>query len=290
MKNLSIPTLLILFFTAHFAQAQCAFDPTVTGDTLLCPNTSGILTTQQFNSYQWYKRDWGASTATPIAGATQQTLAVSEADLLASFSVEVTLNGCTETSPEVLLDGRVFALPLVQHTGNYTFDPVTEAFKICEGDTMFLTLLLPYDTAITWYKNDLPIPGENATTYAVTTAGAYTVEGAPTICPNYIVPLGLVLPVVVENCATIVKPEPTNDLVKVFPNPTNDWLYVESIENGFIKAVELTDIHGHSVRILEKITDDEITLSLSLLPAGTYVLRIKTGNEVLLRKIIKVQK
>lgn len=288
MKNFNITTLLILFFSANFAQAQCAFDATITGDTLLCPYATGILTTQQFSSYQWYRRGWGEPTAVPIAGATQQTLDVTESDLLTYFSVEVTLNNCTETSPEVLLDGRVFALPLVQHTGNYTFDPVTEAFKICEGDTMFLTLLTPYDTNITWFKNDLPIPGENAITYPVTTAGAYTVEGAPTICPNYIVPLGLVLPVVVENCATNVKPEPTNDLVKVFPNPTNDWLYVESIENGFIEAIELTDIHGHSVRILEEITDDEITLSLNSLPAGTYVLRIKTGKEVLLRKIIKL--
>lgn len=288
MKNLSIPTLLILFFTAHFAQAQCAFDPTVTGDTLLCPNTSGILTTQQYNSYQWYKRDWGASTATPIAGATQQTLAVSEADMLASFSVEVTLNGCTETSPEVLLDGRVFSLPIVQHTGNFTYDFNTETFKVCEGDTMFLTLITPYDTSITWFKNDLPIPGENSTTYAVTTTGAYTVEGAPSICPNYILPLGLVLPVVVENCATNVKPEPENDLVKVYPNPTSDWLIVASRDYGLIKEVALTDIHGHTVQFLNEITDSEITLSLNSLPAGTYVLRIKTGKEVLLRKIIKV--
>ncbi len=288
MKNLSIPTLLILFFTAHFAQAQCAFDATITGDTLLCPGTSGILTTQQFSSYQWYRRGWGEPTAVPIAGATQQTLDVTESDLLTYFSVEVTLNNCTETSPEVLLDGRVFALPLVQHTGNYTFDPVNEVFKICEGDTMFLTLLTPYDTNITWFKNDLPIPGENAITYAVTTTGAYTVEGAPAICPDFIVPLGLVLPVVVENCATNVKPEPENDLVKVYPNPTSDWLHVASSDYGLIKEVALTDIHGHTVHFLNEITDLEITLSLNSLPAGTYVLRIKTAKEVLLRKIIKL--
>ncbi len=226
--------------------------------------------------------------ATPIAGATQQTLAVSEADLLASFSVEVTLNGCTETSPEVLLDGRVFSLPTVQHTGNFTYDFNTETFKVCEGDTMFLTLMTPYDTSITWFKNDLPIPGENSTIYAVTTTGTYTVEGAPSICPNYIAPLGLVLPVVVENCATNVKPEPENDLVKVYPNPTSDWLHVESSDYGLIKEVALTDIHGHTVQFLHEITDSEITLSLNSLPAGTYVLRIKTGKEVLLRKIIKV--
>ena len=67
-------TLLMLCMTASMViKAQCPFTPTISPSTLiLCPNESGTLATQVYDAYQWYKD------GSPIAGATEQTLAVEQ--------------------------------------------------------------------------------------------------------------------------------------------------------------------------------------------------------------------
>lgn len=269
------------------ADSQCPFDPVITGDTILCPNSSGILKTQVFDSYQWYRRGWGSSVTEPVAGATGQTLEVTQDDIIYYFSVEATLNGCKESSPEILLDGYAFLFPFVQHTGEYTFDPNTETFKVCEGDTMFLTLGLPYDTNITWFKDGAPIPGENAATLAITETGSYTVEGAPSVCPNYIQPLGLLLPVLVEPCATDVGPEPDETRFRIYPNPASDFLTVAIKGNKPVEQVKLMDASGRLVGKWKTERTDSITISLEEVKAGFYFLEIISGNRSTIYKITK---
>ena len=70
-----------LFLLAKTAQAQCPFDPTVTGNLLLCPGATSTLSTQQYDAYQWYSRPFGSGgSAQPIPGATGQTLEVGAAE------------------------------------------------------------------------------------------------------------------------------------------------------------------------------------------------------------------
>ncbi|MBN8642925.1 MAG: T9SS type A sorting domain-containing protein [Flavobacteriales bacterium] len=63
---------------------------------ILCPNETATIETQLADSYQWL--DYFGS---PIAGATNQSLVVSSGE----YSVQTTINGCTERSPQVLVDG-----------------------------------------------------------------------------------------------------------------------------------------------------------------------------------------
>jgi len=74
----------------------CAHTNTIFPNLLLCPNETGTFWTQPADSYQWYD-DFG----NPISGATQQSLQV-VAGL--SYSVFTTRNGCSEMSPQVLVD------------------------------------------------------------------------------------------------------------------------------------------------------------------------------------------
>ena len=78
----------------------CSITPTVTGDVLLCPNESGMLTTQSYDSYQWYKRSF-SGTAVPIQGATSQTLSIVSvvidgypSQTLSFFGVKLFANAC----------------------------------------------------------------------------------------------------------------------------------------------------------------------------------------------------
>lgn len=183
----TIPTLA-LSISLGLLKAQCPFDPTIQPDpVILCPGAAEVLTTQVYDSYQWYKD------GQPIPGAIQQTHAVNSAnDAGSSFTVECTLNGCTEMSPPVLVDGWVFLLPFVMHEGDieYGMGPNGELL-FCEGDALLLTLMPPYDTNIQWTNGGVPIPGANSPTLTVTENGVYTVSGAPSICPNFIQQLGV---------------------------------------------------------------------------------------------------
>ncbi|NUQ13727.1 MAG: T9SS type A sorting domain-containing protein [Flavobacteriales bacterium] len=171
-------------------RAQCPFDPTIQPDpVILCPGGIEVLTTQTYASYQWYKD------GQPVPGAVQQGHVVNaNTDGGSSFTVECTLDGCTEMSPPVLVDGWVFLLPFVMHEGDpsYGMGPNGELL-FCEGDTLILRLMPPYDTNIQWTDGGIPIPGATGPTLVVTANGSYSVSGAPAICPNFIQQLGVTI-------------------------------------------------------------------------------------------------
>ncbi|UPT69867.1 MAG: PKD domain-containing protein [Flavobacterium sp. JAD_PAG50586_2] len=75
----------------------CAHQNTILPDDLiLCPSTTDTIWTQAADSYQWL--DYLGN---PIAGATNQSLEVYSG----YYSVITSINGCTERSPDVLVDG-----------------------------------------------------------------------------------------------------------------------------------------------------------------------------------------
>ncbi len=218
--------IFILCFSAQVS-SQCTFNPTVTGNLILCPGATDTLSTQIYGSYQWYKRSF-SGTAQPIPGAVMQNLVVDYFnDAGFYFSVEATDNGCTELSPEVLLDGYVFLPPVVQTSGTFTIGPNGETI-ICAGDTVFFTLMQPYDTNIIWFKDGSPVLGANTTVLTVTDSGLYTVQGAPTVCPDYIQQLGVTLEVNVINCSTGIV-SLNLEKIKYYLNRTDHSLYIENI-------------------------------------------------------------
>ena len=185
--------LFVLAFSANMNHvvAQCSFTPTIIpSQPILCPESSDTLATQTYDSYQWYKGN------NPISGATNQFYAVTENDVLDEFKVAATLNGCTELSDEVLVDGYVFLFPFVIHSGDMgTFDPDTYTTILCTGDTLILELGSPYSENIQWYDAGAEIPGANNKIFYVTESGSYHVCGAPEVCPDYIQCLGVTIDV-----------------------------------------------------------------------------------------------
>jgi hypothetical protein len=184
-----IPAALVVTFASlqGTSSAQCPFDPTVVpANLILCPNTQDSLSTQVYDSYQWYKA--GA----PLVGETGATLLVDAYnDAAYHFSVEATLDGCTEMSPEVLVDGWAFLSPTVMTTGAEPLYFTQNGPVYCGLDTVLLVMMQPYDINIQWTDGGNPIPGATDDTLVVTSQGQYSASGAPSICPDFVQQLGV---------------------------------------------------------------------------------------------------
>lgn len=144
MKTIAQIGILALFagiIPARLA-AQCAFDPTITGNVPVCPESAVTLGTQNYDSYQWYRRAFPNGTAQAIAGATAPTLDVAYGETPVYVFVAATQNGCTENSPEVLVDGQAFLPVTVASEGEFDLGPNGEQI-ICSGDTIFQTKEAP---------------------------------------------------------------------------------------------------------------------------------------------------
>ncbi|MBX2827842.1 MAG: T9SS type A sorting domain-containing protein [Flavobacteriaceae bacterium] len=282
--------LLFLFSGLFQVSAQCSFDPIIEGDIFFCPfQEEGELfsTIDNADAYQWFSRPFSGGSEMPISGATNNSLAVFNADILTYYSVDVTVDGCTERSPEVLLDQWVFLLPSVIATGDFIFDAGT--YLICEGDSMFLALNNPYDTNITWFRDGSPIPDETDQTLEITTPGSYTVSGAPSVCPDYIQPLGLSLDVAFntdpEVCDILNLDDFTHGtLVHIYPNPTQDM--VNLVAKDPLDSIVVFSIMGQKLYQVDQ-PGIETTINFTAYTTGTYFIKMQLGNSIITRKIVK---
>ena len=71
--------------------------------------------------------------------------------------------------------------------------------------------------------------------------------------------------------------------ISIYPNPTNDLIQVKS-EGEF--DIELSNLKGQTI-LNKKDNYDSTQLNIEVYPAGIYFLKIKKGNQVLTKKIIK---
>ena len=257
-----LAVLSMILCTYQFSGAQCTFDPTVDGELILCPNSTSTLSTQEYDAYQWYRREFSEPTSSAIQGDTLQTISVSNpGDVLYYYSVAATLDGCTELSPEVLIDGWAFLPVTVSSTGDFDIGNNGESI-VCIGDTMYFTLNLPYDTNITWFKDGSPIPGDTSTVLTVTTEGQYTVFAAPGICPSFVQSLGLNLDVIFIECPTRVEEGlPSGERVLIYPNPASNQITIQG-KGGKILDVNIYNSIGRLIRT-EMVAGRELTMDVS---------------------------
>ena len=71
--------------------------------------------------------------------------------------------------------------------------------------------------------------------------------------------------------------------VEVFPNPTSQWLRVQSTE--LIQSTTLIDVLGQVVLEEQWRPSSAVELNLPKLPAGMYLLRIETDHGVAFRRV-----
>ncbi len=281
MKALAkLLTVLLFVLVPFLLRAQCNHNPTITGDLILCPNEGGTITTQASDSYQWWSRPYGSSTTTIISGATLQDYAVPSNAGLTYFSVDATIAGCTERSPEALVDGWVFAGLDYILDGNFVPGPA--GLNFCEGDSMTITLGMPYDTLITWYLNNVVITGADSTTLVVYQTGVYRASAAPSLCPNYI-QHGLQESVAAVPCSTAVG-NLKQAAISIYPNPAQDWVQLQTNIDATLQLQFLNSLG--QLLIDTHLTAPGIQIDLRAYPKGMYTLRIAQEDAYITKRLI----
>ena len=78
--------------------------------------------------------------------------------------------------------------------------------------------------------------------------------------------------------------ENESSLVKIYPNPTNDQVYVEC-EN--MECIQVYSMLGKEVLFKTVLGDSKATIELNQLPMGLYYFKITTKDNFILRKVMK---
>lgn len=75
---------------------------------------------------------------------------------------------------------------------------------------------------------------------------------------------------------------PTAATVQIFPNPANDKVEVNGIDNA---TIEIMNMQGQLVKTLNTLSKS--TIDISQLPNGVYMMRIISDNGIVVKKFIK---
>ncbi|MCF6131693.1 T9SS type A sorting domain-containing protein [Flavobacterium wongokense] len=313
-KNYSIKLIAVMAFliTAFTSNAQCSFDPTITGNRLVCHDTDVVtLSTQTYDSYQWYRREWYWDTPNnpnpwvAVSGATNQTFTTNGAsDFLFEFKVAVTLSGCTEDSPLELIDGFAYGLPYMISTfEDGTYEQIDFAeFNICEGATVRLENGFTVYGEHTWFKcvpSTIPaeptdpciINGAHGLTYNATSDGTYGFYACTTYCPDLCEFLGdfnfIKLNFGNFSFCALGTEDPQNQLnVSVYPNPTAQFLNIGRLPGTNKGDFTIADMNGKTVKQLHNFST-ETPIDVSDLASGTYLLVLKSEGKTFRNKFIK---
>lgn len=78
-------------------------------------------------------------------------------------------------------------------------------------------------------------------------------------------------------------------IVNLYPNPFLDEVIVSVTDQSHIESlsIDIYDANGNEVYGASKVNDKEHSIDLSHISAGTYILKLHSGDKTMIRKIIK---
>ncbi|WP_299181439.1 T9SS type A sorting domain-containing protein [uncultured Chryseobacterium sp.] len=323
MKTKLIFLAFSLLFSIANLKAQCSFNPTITSPRLgvlfpdkvvFCNSETETLSTQVYDTYQWYRQEWTWQTPNPnpwvpIPGATSQTLTIDGTnDMLYYFKVEVSINDCTAESPAILADGYAYGLPSMITTltpGTYQQIDAGE-YNVCEGASVTFENTFPALYGVhTWYKcapSNIPpvagdpciISGVTGDSYVATTSGEYGFYACTEYCPDQCEFLGLFAFVKLNfgnwsfcNLGTGETKDPKENSLSVYPNPATQFLYIGKASDKEYKEISIIDASGRIVLQKSNHKYDQ-AIDISKLTAGNYFIVSKTTDgKIYKNKLIK---
>lgn len=291
------------------ARAQC--NPTITSPRLgvkfpdkivFCNTETEVLSTQAFGSYQWYKQAWTWQTPNtnpwvPVPGATSQTLTINgNDDQLYYFKVQVTEGDCSAESPVVMADGFAYGLPAMMTTFTPgTFTQVGEGeYNICNGASVKFDDIYPdlYGKHV-WYRciptsappggDPCIISGVMGDSYTAAEPGVYGFYACTEYCPDQCEFLGTGNFVKLNfgdwefcNLATDEVKAKSNSL-KVYPNPTAQFLYIGKESDKTYKEISIIDMSG-KIALKKNSHHFNEPVDVSSLIPGNYIIISKDSE------------
>jgi len=237
-------------------------------------------------AYQW-KRN-----GTNIAGATASFLIVSASG---NYKVQVTNTntGCSKTTGTATVV-TVYSKPnaLITPSGTITF---------CAGQSATLTANSGSGYTYKWKKDGSYIPGATSISYTVTTAGLYKVEVTRSNgCSKTSKADTVVVPCrgLSQNDVNVQENSQTSDLF-VFPNPAAEKITIKTqLPSNAGCQLTIFDLSGRAIYHSRSGTlngeynlaiqsSGAVTLDVSALSQGVYIVEVNSGSQTLRGKFVK---
>ncbi len=178
-----------------------------------------------------------------------------------TYYVSVTNGGCTSA--------RTAVVATVNKDVTMTSNPTNTT--ICQGQS--ITLTAANGSAYSWSSGQtgatITVSPTQTTTYTVT---------ATSPCVNT-----ASITVTVDPCLGIDENNP-DDLLVLYPNPTNGSLTIESVHLVNYQNIELRDVTGRLI-LVERVYGDKMHLDLSSIANGNYIIQVLGTEKTITRKI-----
>jgi hypothetical protein len=292
MKRTLLIFLSFILFSKAFGQP-----PQIEGDLMLCPWTNGtasIVDEQVYDSYQWYYKYWFTSDEfAAIDGANEATFTYDWYTYDQSlFKVVVTLDGETYESNTIQIDSYAWSgfFVATDMDEEVVFDPNTETYQMCMGNSITVSIFSPYTYGIQWYRNGEAIDGENEMSYTITEPGEYYVVAAPEFCPES-TSSNETMPIVVSfspDCELNVEQPQQKAIISLFPNPANTHLWVGFERLAEIQSYRILDATGKVIMNTSLTSvDTTFAIDVSSLSAGFYFLQLQGETVNAVERFIK---
>ncbi|MBD8489080.1 CotH kinase family protein [Echinicola sp. CAU 1574] len=86
-----------------------------------------------------------------------------------------------------------------------------------------------------------------------------------------------------------IKEDASSFIKKVYPNPTNDVVYLELVDGAHkdINLIQVLDFNGAEIIRFEEIKEEKLLVSLESLNSGLYVIKVNSNRRVDSFKILK---
>ncbi|NRB52208.1 MAG: S8 family serine peptidase [Saprospiraceae bacterium] len=181
------------------------------------------------------------------------------------------------------------ALEITDGLDNFT--SLTQTIEVIESELEPNTIIqnttqlasLKLGDSYQWYKNYEPIPGATERVYMYQgEAAVYFVLTFVDGCNRISEVLDL-LGTAVENLDKNPNPD-----IRIFPNPVNDMLYIQSKE--IFKdpvQVSLSNALGQKVLQTQSSNSQLVSIDIAAMTPGIYILSLSVGDQVFTKKIVK---
>lgn len=204
--------------------------------------------------YQWYFND------SPISGATSTSYVVPQSGIYHVIAINST--GCVSFSDTMT---AVYCNPAINPT------------ILVGSDNILVATNVPIGYSIQWLLNDFEINGQTNDTIVAMLSGSYSVEitdifGCEHTSSSYSVSLGLI--------------DQSELIWAVYPNPTKNWVTIESPNVMEMDKVQLIDLTGRIVREWDWNQSNKMHLEITEIPSGYFILQMVKGNQNWRKKLL----
>jgi len=141
------------------------------------------------------------------------------------------------------------------------------------------TLFSPYLQPDYWYVTGNPVPIDSGAYYIFTQTGDYYVKGVDT---TGCVASSDTASVIVTGVHSYAEKQQ----IKIYPNPANDVITIESPFFKQAQVISVCDVQGQLISSINT-NAKKTNVDISALSKGVYIVEVKTVNGFLVKKLIK---